>query len=80
MENNVKVHFRWSPDWQLRMLLECPICTKQQELAFDSVATGEEFTCECGEDIRLTPGALLPVRHELDELQHLIQKTVTLPV
>ncbi len=80
MDNSLKVHFHCDENWHLNLTLECPLCGAEQGLDINTVNTGEEFDCECGEAIRLTVDALYPVKRELEELRHLIVKTVTLPV
>ena len=80
MENPVKVHFQCNPDGCIEMSLQCPTCGEQQNLPAADVPTGIGFICPCGEDIPLHAEALKPIAHELEELRHLIARTITLPV
>jgi len=56
------------------------MCNKGQDLPVGYAHTGMGFTCPCGEDIPLHHEALLPVERELEELAHLIERSVTLAV
>jgi RNase P subunit RPR2 len=80
MENDVKVHIRCDQKWCLHLSLECPLCGAQQEFPIATASSGEEFVCECGEDVRVTAASMHPVRRELEEIKHLIEKTIVLPI
>jgi len=80
MENPIKVHFHLNPQGCVTLSIECPSCAKNQDLPIVDLHTGLGFICDCGEDIPLHAETLVPVARELDLLQHLIERTVTLPV
>lgn len=80
MENPVKIHFHCNPQGCITLTIQCPTCNDQQDLPIADVNSGIGFMCKCGEDFPIHAEALKPVALELDELQHLIQRTIVLPV
>ncbi|MEE4284204.1 MAG: hypothetical protein V2I41_19870 [Pseudomonadales bacterium] len=80
MENPVKVHFHCNLQGCITLALQCPTCGEQQGLPITDVDSGIGFICKCGEDIPIHAEALKPVAHELEELRHLIQRTIVLPI
>jgi hypothetical protein len=80
MENPVKVHFHLNPQGCIQLSLECPACAKYQDLPIVDLQTGLGLICDCGEDIPLHTETLTPVIKEMEMLEHLIERTVTLPV
>jgi hypothetical protein len=80
MENPVKIHFHCNLQGSIILALQCPTCGEQQDLPITDVDSGIGFICKCGEDIPIHAEALKPVAHELEELRHLIQRTIVLPI
>lgn len=80
MENPVQVHFHCNAEGQIALSLGCPGCGQSQALPISAVRTGLGFVCPCGEEIPLHAEALAPVAQELQELRHLIERTITLAV
>jgi len=80
LESPIRVHFHLNKRGCIELTLVCPMCNKGQDLPVGYAHTGMGFTCPCGEDIPLHHEALLPVERELEELAHLIERSVTLAV
>jgi hypothetical protein len=80
MEKPVIVRFHLNEQGCIKLTLVCPLCDKGQDLPVGYAHTGVEFACSCGEDIPLHVEALLPVKQELEELAHLIDRSVTLAI
>lgn len=79
-ENRTNIHIQLDERWQLSLAVECPSCKKLQRMSLVNIHTGEEFVCDCGEDIPLSTEALYPVRKELEEIRHLANKSIALSV
>ena len=80
MKDDLKLHLKLNSNYALQLDLECPSCHAMQEVPLIDVHTGMSFVCTCGEEFPINATAFLPVQHELDELQHLLAKTITLPL
>lgn len=80
MENPVTIHFHCNSQGCINLTIQCPTCNDQQDLPIADVTSGIGFICKCGEDFPIHAEALKPVARELDELYHLIQRTIVLPV
>ena len=79
-ENPFQVHFSCNPEGCIDLSMQCPTCGDEQNLPIADVTSGIGFICACGEDIPLHTEALKPVARELEELRHLIKRTIVLPI
>jgi hypothetical protein len=77
MTDRIRVRIHLDDHWTVRLAIECPSCGAVQETPANTAHSGEEFVCDCGEDVRLTAEALAPVQHELDALKGHIEQTVS---
>lgn len=77
---NVFAHLDVDADYQLRLSVECPSCHERQAVPMVNVHTGMGFVCACSDEFPISVAAFEPVQRELDELRHLLQKTITLPI
>lgn len=80
MEDRVKVHLSYDDSLAIQLAIECPSCHAQQTFPVEDLHTGFGFICKCGEEFPLNVAALAPVTHELEEIKHLVKKTIVLPV
>jgi len=80
MEKPIRVRFHLNEQGCIGLTIVCPSCDKGHDLTVADAHTGMEFTCQCGEDIPLHAEALWPVKRELEELAHLIERSVTLAI
>ncbi len=80
MEEHVKVHMSCDDNFCIHLAIECPSCHTQQSFPVADIKTGLGFVCACGDDFPVNVAALAPVRQELEEVKHLINKTITLPI
>jgi len=76
----MRVRIQLDEHWALSIAFECPSCGKWQSTSVQTAYTGEEFVCECGEDVRITADALQSLRQELDEMKALTRKYLEIPV
>ncbi len=80
MEKPIQVHFHCTDAGCIELAIACPSCDRRQDLPVNYAHTGMQFDCPCGEEIPLHVEALLPVEQELQELKHLIKRSVTLAI
>ncbi|XOV85101.1 MAG: hypothetical protein ACFHXK_08230 [bacterium] len=76
----MKIHFQCNAQGCIKLAIQCPTCSELQDLPIADVQSGIGFICKCGEEFPLHAQALKPVAHEVDELRHLIRRTITVPV
>ena len=60
--------------------LKCPSCGKWESSSIHTAFSGKEFSCDCGEEIRITPQALTAVQKEMEGLRSMFAGELEIPV
>ena len=60
--------------------LQCPSCSEWESTSISTAFTGKEFTCDCGEEVRINATAFTKVQQELNSLRSLFAGEFELPV
>ena len=76
----MKARIELDEHYTLSLALQCPSCGSWEHTAPHTAFSGKEFTCDCGEEIRISAASLTPVRKELQSLHDLFSGEFDLPV
>ena len=60
--------------------LQCPSCEKWASSSIHAAFTGKQFSCDCGEDIRINLQALFAIQKEMEGLRALFAGEIEIPV
>jgi len=75
----MKARLELDEHYTLSLAPQCPSCGNWEHTAPHTAFSGKEFTCDCGEEVRLSAAAMTAVQDELQGLRSLFKGEFDLP-